>query len=129
MSLLVSNKTKRPIPKVEFREITKEVLGEDYELSLVFVTPSISHHLNKKYRGKNYATDVLSFPLEKKSGEIFLDLTTTRKKSSEFGMHFEQFVAFLFIHGCLHLKGMEHGVKMEKAEKSYLNVASNRRWY
>lgn len=129
MSLSVSNKTRRPLPRIKFEQIKNEILGEAYELSLVCVGPAHSKRLNTQYRGKEYATDVLSFPLSKKSGEIFLDLTTTAKQAPKFGMPLRKFTAFLFIHGCLHLKGMAHGRTMEKAEQANLHVASNRRWY
>lgn len=129
MSLTLSNKTRRPLPRVEFESLKNEILGTEYELSLVLTGPAVSKRLNKQYRGKDYPTDVLSFPLSETHGEIFLDLTTTAKQAPKFGMEMKKFVAYLFIHGCLHLIGMEHGRTMEEAEQSYLHVASNRRWY
>ncbi len=129
MTISVTNKTRRPSPRIQFEKIKNEILGESYELSLVFIGPTASHRLNKQYRGKDYATDVLSFPISKTSGEIFLDLATTAKQAPKFEMNVKKFTAFLFIHGCLHLKGMAHGRTMEKAEQANLHVASNRRWY
>lgn len=72
---------------------------------------------------------MLSFPLSKKSGEIFIDLVTANKEAKEFGMSLGEFVKYLFIHACLHLKGMEHGDTMEQAEKKLLNGTSNRSRY
>ncbi len=127
--LSISNKTRRPTPRITFAAIKDEILGSEYELSLVFISPATSRTLNRTHRGLDKSTDVLSFPLSKTSGEIFIDLATTEKMAPEFDMPLKKFVAFLFIHGCLHLIGMDHGATMEKAEKANLHVASNRRWY
>ncbi|MBX4199854.1 rRNA maturation RNase YbeY [Candidatus Parcubacteria bacterium] len=106
----ILNTTKSKTPVLDFMSIKNTVLGKSYELSLVFIGDTRSHRLNLSYRGKDKPTDVLSFPLSKASGEIFINL----KKSARFG------VGFLFIHGILHLKGFEHGVRMENEEKKLL---------
>jgi rRNA maturation RNase YbeY len=115
----IKNTTKRPVPRVKFEAIKDQILGKRYDLSLVFCGDALSRSLNRTYRLKDKATNVLSFPLSENSGEIFINVYKMKKFSA----------AHLFIHGCLHLKGMEHGDTMEQAEKKYLNVASNRRWY
>ena len=129
MSISIQNKTKRSLPKIRFEKILEEVLGNEYELSLVFVGPSLSQKLNNTYRGKNNPTNILSFPLSKKSGEIFIDLTTASKEFKKFEMSFLKFITYLFIHGLLHLKGMQHGDTMERREKKLLNGATNCSWY
>lgn len=101
----ITNKTKSTLKGVPFTKIKNEVLGKDYSLSLVFIGEKKSHELNLRYRGKDKATNVLSFPLDKKTGEIFIIPRLAQKE-----------VGFLFIHGLLHLKGMEHGSTMERAE-------------
>lgn len=80
-------------------------------------------------RGKDKSTNVLSFPLSENSGEIFIDLATVKKELRKFDMSYTKLVVYLFIHGCLHLKGMEHGDKMTEAEQKFLNGSSNNRWY
>ncbi len=52
------------IDGVFFRKIKEKVLGKDYELSLVFVGKDRMRRLNKLHRGKDYATDILSFDLD-----------------------------------------------------------------
>ena len=121
MPISIKNSTRRTLPKLEFDLIKKKALGESYELSLVFVGHTASRRLNKSLRGKDRPTNVLSFPLSKTSGEIFIDLAQAEKEHSKFDMNFKKFVAYLYIHGLLHLKGMEHGAKMEKAEKRLLS--------
>jgi ssRNA-specific RNase YbeY (16S rRNA maturation enzyme) len=92
----ILNKTQRPLPRVRFLEIKNAALGTSYELSLVFCGNALSRTLNRTYRGKDHATNVLAFPISKTSGEIFINLA-----------HLKGFkVEFLFIHGLFHLKGM-----------------------
>ena len=110
---------------IPFTHLKNVVLGQSFELSLVFIDNKLSHHLNSTYRGKNKPTNVLSFSLSNKSGEIFIDLITAKKEMGKFEMPFDKFVKYLFIHGLLHLKGMTHGDTMEQAEKKLLYDASH----
>ncbi len=64
----------------------------------------------------NKPTNILSFPLDKKSGEIFITLSVAKKEAPNFDRTFSNFVAFLFIHGLMHLKGHDHSDTMERAE-------------
>lgn len=114
---------------IPFTKIKNSVLGRSYSLSLVFIGKTLSRRLNRIYRKKDRSTNILSFPLSNKSGEIFIDLETAEKEATDFEMTFPKFVTFLFIHGLLHLKGMEHGAKMERAEKKLLNGTPNRSWH
>jgi probable rRNA maturation factor len=118
----ITNTTKSTLPSVPFAKIKKAALGEKYELSLVFVGDKKSQELNSTYRGKDKPTNCLSFSLDKNSGEIFLNLGKAKKEASDFGREFDNFVVFLFIHSCLHLKGMEHGDKMERAEEKIRKI-------
>jgi len=102
--------------KTLFEEIKNTVLGPKYELSLVFCTAKKIQELNKIYRNINKSTDILSFPLSKTSGEIFICKTETKKMAKEFDQTYENFLVFLYIHGLVHLKGYDHGPKMEKME-------------
>ena len=110
---------------IPFTRLKNAVLGQSFELSLVFTDNVFSRRLNAKYRGENKPANVLSFSLSKKLGEIFINLVTAKKEARKFKMSFKDFVTFLFIHGLLHLKGMEHGDTMERAEKKLLYGTSN----
>lgn len=129
MSLSIKNQTRRQLPRISFENISEKVLGKKYELSLVFIGKDTSRRLNRIYRGKDHPTNVLSFSLNKDSGEIFIDLARTQKDCKKFEKNFKEFLTYLFIHGLLHLKGMDHGDTMEKAETRLLNVAANSNWY
>ncbi len=113
----ITNLTKVAIPAVPFASMKEEILGKKYNLSLVFISNKKSKELNNSYRQKNNPTNVLSFPLNKENGEIFITPEVSRKEAPKFGKNYTNFVGFLFIHGCLHLKGMEHGSTMERMEK------------
>ena len=108
------------IPSVPFLPIKETLLGKKYELTVIFCTPQESQLRNKTYRDKDYPTNILSFPLSSTEGEIYISLSTARRDAKKFEMKYEQFLHLLFIHGCLHLKGHDHGSTMEKLENSYL---------
>jgi probable rRNA maturation factor len=129
LSFSIKNNTKKNPPRVRFALIKDEVLGKDYELSLVFVGSAFSRKLNRILRGKDRPTNVLSFNLSETHGEVFMDLGKIQKEVKKFAMPMNKLCAYLFIHGLLHLKGMEHGAKMEQLEQKILNGATNRSWY
>jgi probable rRNA maturation factor len=113
----IRNTTKGKPPRLPFVQIKEKVLGSSYELSLVFVGDRISRRLNLTYRDKDKPANVLSFPLTKNSGEIFINLKRAQIETNKFENSPSSHIGFLFIHGLLHLKGMQHGGKMEQAEK------------
>jgi probable rRNA maturation factor len=116
----IKNTTKGKLPSLPFASIKKLILANDYDLSLVFIGEKRSRNLNKKYRNKDKPTNILSFPLDKKNGEIFINLKTAKKDAPKFKKGYNEFIKILFIHGVLHLKGMEHGKKMEAEEERIL---------
>ena len=111
--------TVRSFPTLPYEKIKDDILGASYTLSLAFIGGTRAQSLNKKYRGKEYVPNVLSFPLDTKIGEIFITPTIAKKEALRFDMTHKGYVGFLFIHACLHLKGLDHGDVMEKAEKKY----------
>ncbi|MFA5997573.1 MAG: rRNA maturation RNase YbeY [Candidatus Paceibacterota bacterium] len=124
MSLSITNTTKGKLPRLPFVKMTDAVLGKEYDCSLVIVSPKKSRELNRTYRDKDNSTNILSFPLGDNDGEIFLDLAKARTEAPLFDRSYTNFVGFLFIHGLLHLKGLDHGTKMENAEKKYRKLFS-----
>ena len=108
------------IPSVPFLSIKEIIIGRKYNLTLIFCTPRESQERNKKYRGKDYPTNILSFPLSKNEGEIYISLATARRDAKNFELTYNEFLHLLFIHGTLHLKGYEHGSTMERLEDKYL---------
>lgn len=106
-------------------EDTKDkVLGKRFELSVVFADNVLMKKLNATYRKKARTTNVLSFSLSKKEGEIFINKTLARKEAKEIEMPTRKYLDFLFVHSLLHLKGYEHGKEMERKEQSVLSTMS-----
>ncbi len=80
--------------------------------------------MNKKFRNKNKATDVLSFPFEKKInikknsylGDIIISYEFINKPKKLTNLEFKKKVAKIFIHGFLHLLGYDH-IKLNDFKK------------
>ncbi len=112
----IHNETKATLPSVAFVDIKNFALGEDYDLSLVIVGKQKIQELNKAYRNKDEPTDILSFPISDTAGEIFINPEMSALEAQKFDRSYDNFIAFLFIHGCVHLKGFDHGSTMESIE-------------
>ncbi len=118
-NLDISNTTQLR-PRVPFEKIKNAILGRPYELSLVLMADTMATRLNAEHKNKKGPTNILSFPLTKNEGEIFINVRRAKRDAKKFNHTSSQHVAFLFIHGCLHLKGRLHGVAMEREEERLL---------
>ena len=79
------------------------------ELSIRIVDSKEGRTLNRDYRGKDYATNVLSFPGgDAYAGDIAIAYGVTRKEAKEADKGFADHVTHLVIHGVLHLAGYDH---------------------
>jgi rRNA maturation RNase YbeY len=107
------------LPDMPFLEMKETILGKKYNLTVIFCTPKESQERNHSYRDKNYPTNILSFPLDDKEGEIYISLSTVRRDAKKFDMSYNQFLHLLLAHGMLHLKGLDHGSTMETLEQKY----------
>ena len=99
-------------------------------LSLLLSNNKCIKKLNKHFRNKNKATDILSFPLSEKKkilkqtyiGDIVISYDFIDKPKSQDSKVFKQKLIKIFIHGFLHLLGFDHVknkdyIKMLKVEK------------
>jgi probable rRNA maturation factor len=119
------NKTGHPVRGIPFSKIKDDILGAKYELSVALLTPAAARKVTKSAKGVDKASNVLAFPLSNHSGEILLCPATARAQASAYGMTPKKFLIYLFIHGCLHLKGMRHGGTMERTEHRLLARVSS----
>jgi len=113
----VRNTTQDKDLRIPFERIAHELLGARYRLSLVICGDALAKKMNSIYRKKRYSPNVLTFPLGKSDGEIFLNVRVATREAKRFGVSRHERLALLFAHGCLHLKGMKHGPQMEAVEK------------
>ena len=113
------NETKAKMPRLAFLRMKNAVLGKKYELSVAVVDSNKIRELNRRWRDKDMATDILSFPLSETEGEIYINPAFARIEAKKFDRSYDNFVLFLFIHGLVHLKGYDHGVIMESIEKKF----------
>ena len=120
----IINQTKGKLPRLPFVCIKNKILGEKYELGVNFVSARKQREINKKYRNIDKTTNILSFPLSDTSGDISFDLAKVKKDAPLFNMNYTNFLKYLFIHGLLHLKGMDHSAIMERQEKKFLKIFS-----
>lgn len=88
---------------------------KDYVFDCIIVNQKEMTKLNKKYRGQNNATNVLSFVLNdakilktKLLGEIYICHEICMKEAKIKSMSFIDYFSFLFVHGLLHLFGYTH---------------------
>lgn len=119
----ISTTTKRnaPVGAVRVSEVAESILGARYELSVSFVGRRRAKAANVATRGKTYTPNVLSFPISKTEGEILVCQDLLDRDARRFGLPTRAAAAlFLIAHGCLHLKGMDHGPKMEAIEDRWL---------
>jgi probable rRNA maturation factor len=121
----IKNTTRGPQPRLPFEKIAQSILGSKYELSLVICGDTLAQRMNKEYRKKTYKPNVLSFPLSKTEGEIFLNVQCAKREAKKYGVSLQKHLALLFVHGCFHLKGLDHQSeketqRMEAAEQKIL---------
>ena len=87
------------------------------ELSVLLTDDKKIRELNKKYRGQDRATDVLSFPQNEGEenepdyhlmGDVVISTVTAKRQASQHGLSLEEEIVLLLIHGILHLLGFNH---------------------
>lgn len=111
--------TKGKIPNLPFVDVKEDILGKNYDLSLVFTTTEEATRLHKEHEGKDGPANILSFGLDDRSGEMFIHLGEIRKEARSFGHGYLEHLLYMFIHGCVHLLGYDHGAKMTEVEERF----------
>ncbi|PZW67713.1 putative rRNA maturation factor [Pseudomonas sp. URMO17WK12:I1] len=96
----------------------------DSELTIRLVDEGEGRELNRTWRGKDYATNVLSFPADVPDelldipllGDLVICVPVVEREAVEQGKTLDAHWAHLVIHGCLHLLGYDH-IEDEEAEE------------
>lgn len=124
--------------QADARTLLKILALEHCELSLMLVSDSAIRRLNREFRKKDLATDVLSFPqVERASakelsrgaapakappfalGDIVISIDTARRQARELGQSAAARIRTLLIHGMLHLLGYDHERSMAEARRMF----------
>jgi len=107
-----------------FARTLQHEIAKDRGFDCLITGDAELRRLNREFRGKDYATDVLSFPAADgpSLGDIAISLGRARAQAREFGHSIEQEIQILMLHGVLHLLGLDHesdGGRMARAEKRW----------
>ncbi len=137
--LYISNKTKYNFKQKRlFKKIVKLVgkelrMNSKMELGLIIVNNKEIKKINQKYRNKNYATDILSFPqgaieIHKQIGyyllgDMYVSFEKIESQAKEFGHSSKREWAYIFTHGLLHLFGYDH---IKKSEEEKMNALTDK---
>jgi probable rRNA maturation factor len=84
-------------------------------VTLRIVGEAEGRRLNRAFRRKNHATNVLTFAYEKNRGDIVLCHPVIRREARAQGKSVAAHYAHLIVHGCLHLRGYAHEKKRDAA--------------
>jgi probable rRNA maturation factor len=108
----------------------KQNVEQGSEISITFVSNESIQEINREYRQKDYATDVISFAMEELGegeievvggdiprilGDIIISIPKAKEQAEEYGHSFMRELSFLAVHGFLHLLGFDH--ETEEDEK------------
>lgn len=110
------------------KKVCKYLRLIDISITLIVTDNDYICKLNKRYRKKDYPTDIISFAYRESSfpnkhlkkemlGDIYLSLEKALKQSEEYGVGFEDEVKHLLVHGVLHLIGYDHEISKEHEER------------
>lgn len=96
---------------LQFRKWTKATVNVDTEITIRIVSKQEGCHLNNIYRGKDYATNVLTFPLTEEPilmGDIIICAPVVAAEANAQHKDLMAHYAHLTVHGMLHLCGFDH---------------------
>ena len=104
----------KPYEKI-IKGVLKKVKNKK-EFNIIFVDDEEIQRINREYRKIDRVTDVISFALcddpdnqmENELGDIFIDLDQAFRQAEDYGHSITREVAFLAVHGYLHLCGYDH---------------------
>jgi probable rRNA maturation factor len=113
--------------RTQLRRWVRAVLLHDVQLALRIVDEEEGRALNRNYRGKDYATNVLTFTYDEMSlplyGDVVLCAPVVEREAREQRKELQAHYAHLVVHAMLHLQGYEHENAQEAAEMEKLETA------
>ena len=114
--------------RADFVRWARAALVGGGEVTIRLVEPDEGQTLNKEYRGKDYATNVLSFPYDSEPlvmGDLVICPSVVAREAAEQNKALDAHYAHLTVHGMLHLQGWDHenddeAQEMEDEEREIL---------
>ena len=96
-----------------FLNRARKAVDLEGEVDVLLTSDAVLKKLNRDFRGKNKATDVLSFPSPEQiasehAGDLAISLEMAARQAASFGHTLRDEVRILLLHGLLHLSGMDH---------------------
>lgn len=118
-----------PVSRPRLRRWIVTALRDDARITLRFVGNRESRALNSQYRGKDHATNVLTFPYARSpiEADIVICLPVVRSEARSQRKPLDQHLAHLVIHGVLHAQGFEHDDDADAEAMESLETALLRR--
>jgi probable rRNA maturation factor len=113
--------------KTQFRKWAKAALRIDTEVTIRIVDEAEGRALNLAYRGKDYATNVLTFPLTEEPhlmGDIIICAPVVAVEANTQQKTIEAHYAHLTVHGVLHLHGYDHEIDEQAALMESIEVTT-----
>jgi len=115
------------LARPQLRRWVQAALLAPAELTIRFVDAEEGRALNHEYRGKDYATNVLTFPYTESADEptradIVLCSDVLQKEAAEQHKTLPEHAAHLVVHGVLHAQGYDHEDDEEAAEMEQLEI-------
>ncbi|RJG02135.1 rRNA maturation RNase YbeY [Noviherbaspirillum sedimenti] len=115
------------LTRPQLRRWVQAALLAPAELTIRFVDADEGRTLNREYRGKDYATNVLTFPYTESEDEptradIVLCSDVLQKEAAEQRKTLQEHAAHLVVHGVLHAQGYDHENDEDAAEMEQLEV-------
>ncbi|MBI3479446.1 MAG: rRNA maturation RNase YbeY [Nitrosomonadales bacterium] len=112
--------------RAQFRRWISQALQRDVSLTLRVVDVAEGRELNRNFRGKDYATNVLTFVYDDAiplSGDVVICAPVVEREAREQHKELRAHYAHLTLHAALHLQGYEHDDDTEAAEMEALETA------
>ena len=99
----------------QFLSTVRSAVGLRGQVSVLLTTDEAQRKLNRRFRGKNKSTDVLSFPADSAApnagqvaGDLSISVPTARRQATQHGHSLSVEIKVLMLHGILHLAGYDH---------------------
>jgi len=111
--------------RTQFRRWIKKALQRDVSMTLRLVDETEGHALNQQYRGKNYATNVLTFVYDEDNslkGDVVICAPVVAKEAKSQHKQLIAHYAHLTIHAALHLQGYDHESEEDATEMESLET-------